>query len=253
MSALGLQGAFRIRQGGGTSAVEYSRYTGTQGAAAVQAGEGAAKAAMRVDHDLVVQSAVTVAGYSKISRQALNDRAELAAAVNIGLQRSVAAALDTMLRAAPVTPVFAGMIALASPVTSVLYIPLVDAISEAVAGMQAAGFNPDVVVLAPSDWLAIVTAKAAVDGHYLSGSYLSPLASTIRGLRVVLSPGITATKALVIDSSQLELVAVENFAVEIGYPDDDFLKNVATLRGEARFVPIYRAVGGAVLVTPDTV
>jgi HK97 family phage major capsid protein len=247
---LGLQNALSIRPAGGTSAVEYSRYTGQQGAAGVQAGEGAAKAAVRPDHSLIVQSALTIAGYTKMSRQAMNDSAELRAAVDVTLARSVATALDVALVDGNVSPAFDGFSVLATAATSATYDTLPDAVSEGVSVMQTAGFNPDVVALNPSDWLAITVAKGTSNDHYLSGSYLGVMPMELRGLRVVLSPSVDAGKALVMDSAHAELLIVDGFTVEIAYSGDDFVKNLATILGEMRVIPIFRTVGSARLITP---
>jgi len=116
--------------------------------------------------------------------------------------------------------------------------------------MQVAGFNPDTVVLNPADWLAICVAKASGSGEYLSGAYLAPLPELLRGLRVVLSSTVTAGKVLLADSSQLELLIVDDMTVEIGTSGDDFTKNVRTILGEMRVIPTFRAVGAARLITP---
>ena len=246
---LGVQNGLTVRNASGTSASEYFRYTGTQGAAAVQAGEGAAKAAVRPDHTMITQSALTIAGYSKISRQALSDSAELKSAIDITLRRSVNTSLDSILNAGNVTPAWTGLLALATAYTSLVYSPLVDAISEAVALMQVSGFVPDTVALNPADWLAITIARGS-DGHPLSGAYLGTLPEAMRGLRVVLSHGVTVGKALVMDSGQIELLVSDDFAVEFGTVNDDFSRNLVTILGEMRVIPIFRSVGAARLITP---
>ena len=116
--------------------------------------------------------------------------------------------------------------------------------------MQEAGFKPDTVVLKPADWLAITTATASGSGEYLSGAYLAPLPELLRGLKVVLSPTVTAGKVMVADSSQLELLIVDDLMVEVGTSGDDFTKNVRTILGEMRVIPTFRAVGAVRLITP---
>lgn len=244
--ALGVHNAFPVRFIGATSAIEYSRYTGLEGAAALQSAEGAAKAAVRPTFTLVSQTALTIAGYSKISKQALNDQQELTRAIDVTLRRSIAKALDSELNSGA----WGGLLTLATAYTSLVYDGLADAASEAVATMQEAGFVPDTVVMRPADWLAITTAKATGSGEYLSGAYLSPLPELLRGMKVVLSPTVTAGKVLVVDSSQIELLVVEDLHVEIGTDADDFTKNVRTILGELRVVPTFRAVGAARLITP---
>lgn len=246
---LGLQNGLTVRPAPGTSAIEYSRFTGTQGAAAVQAGEGAAKAAVRPDHTLITQSGLTVAGYSKMSRQAMNDSQELRRAVDTTLNRSVNTALDVALTTGG-TGFVGGFAALATASTSLIYTALVDTISEGVSVMQTEGFAPDVVAVSPADWLAIVVAKGVANDHYLSGNYLSAMPAEMRGLRVVLSPSVAAGKALLIDSTHCELQVVDGFTVEVGYVGDDFTNNLATILGELRAIPIFRSVGAMRLLTP---
>jgi len=245
---LGVQHAMPTRIVGATSAIEYSRYTGLEGAAAVQAAEGDTKAAVRPTFSLIEQTGITIAGYSKVSKQAMADSAELQRAIDITLRRSIGGALDTMLNSGSWGGAN-GLLAHATAYTSLVYTRLADAASEAVATMQELGYNPDVVVLKPGDWLAITTAMSN-SGEYLSGAYLAPLPELLRGLKVVLSPTVTAGKALVLDSSQLELLIVDDLMVEVGTSGDDFTKNVRTILGEMRVIPTFRAVGAVRLITP---
>lgn len=246
---LGLQNALTQRPTAGTSAVEYSRFTGTQGAAAQQAAEGDEKAAVRPDHSLIVQTALTIAGYSKMSKQALNDSAELKRSVDITLSRSVGTALDVAL-CNGATGFAGGFETLATAYTSLVYTALVDAISEGVATMQTAGFNPDVVAISPADWLAVVVAKGTANDHYLSGNYLGAMPSEMRGLRVVLSPSVNAGTALLLDSTHSELLIVDDLTIEVGYVNADFTSNLVSILGEVRVIPIFRTAGSARLITP---
>lgn len=246
--ALGVHLALPTRGIGAVSAYEYSKYLALEGAAAQQAAEGDAKAAVRPTFSLITQPALTIAGYSKISKQALSDSNELKQAVDITLRRSIYKALDSILN----TGTWGGangFLAHATAYTSLVYTGLADAASEGVAFMQEAGFSPDTVVMKPGDWLAITTAKAT-GGEYLSGSYLAPLPELLRGLKVVLSPTITAGKVMLLDSSQCELLVVEDLGIEIGTDQDDFTRNIRTILGEMRVIPTFRAVGAGRLITP---
>lgn len=244
---LGIQNALRTRSSSGVSVVEYARYTGQQGSAAQQAAEGDAKAAVRPDHTLIQQSALTIAGYAKLSRQALNDSAELKNAIDLTLARSVSGSMNDVLSSGGTN--FTGFVPLATAVTSATYTRLADAVSQYVGEMQITGFNPDVVVMSPGTWTS-VTVALDTDGGYLSGAYLNTLPNELRGLRVVLSTGVAAGKALVMDSLHSELLPVDGFSVEVAYSGDDFTNNLVTVLGEARVIPIFRSVGSALLVTP---
>lgn len=246
---IGIQNALPSRPAGASS-VEYSRLSTQEGEAAVQATEGAAKAAVRPVHALITQNAITVAGYTKMSQQALTDSAELANAVNLTLARSVNTALDAVLASGSGAVFAGGLNALATSVISTVYTELPDAVSEAVATMQTAGFNPDTVIMSPAEWLAIVVAKSGGDGQYFAPqAYLGQIPMFMRGLRVVLSPSIAAGRAMVLDSTHTELLIADNFNVEIGYENDDFTRNLVVLRGETRVIPVFRTVGAARLVT----
>lgn len=248
-SVVGIQTALRQRVVDAGSVVEYARYTGVQGAAAQQTTEGSAKAAVKPDFTLVTQTAMTVAGYTKVSRQALRDVSELSTTVNIVLRRQIDIALDALLVNGG-SGFSGGFEGLATAYTSTVYTPVPDAVSEGVATMVQAGFSPDIVALNPSTWLAVVTAKGTANDHYLSGDYLGTLPTEMRGLRVVLSPSVDAGKALLLDSRHIELVVVGGFSFEAAYASDDFTKNLVTLLGEVRVAPVFRAVGAARLVTP---
>ncbi len=244
---IGLQNAIPARRLPATSAVEYSRFTGIQGGASVQAGEGASKSAIRPDHSLITQSALTVAGYANVSRQALNDSAELRQAINVTLMRSIASALDDALYDGNITPAWAGFSTLATAFSTSSYPALVDSISAAASTMQTDGFNPDVVAMHPTDWLKIITATGTASDHYMA-SYLGEVEMVLRGLRVVLSPSMSAGTAMVLDSQHSELLVVDDFSIEIGYTSDQFVKNVCTVLGELRVIPVFRTVGSALLV-----
>ena len=193
------------------------------------------------------QAALTIAGYSKISKQALNDQSELTRAIDVTLRRSIGKALDTLLNSGSWGGA-AGLLAHATAYTC-WSIPAW-LMQPAKAWRRCRRLvMPDTVVLKPADWLAITTATAT-GGEYLSGAYLSPLPELLRGLKVVLCPTVTAGKVMVADSSQFELLIVEDLAVEIGTDADDFTSNVRTILGEMRVIPTFRAVGAARLITP---
>lgn len=231
----------------GNTVVEYSRYSGVQGAAAVQATEGAQKAALRPDHTLIQQASMTIAGYTKISKQALTDQRALESSIDVVLRRSLEAALDSILWAGSGT--WPGYSTLVTSSTSTVYDNLADAASEGVATMLEAGFVPNIVSLRPSDWLIVQTARNT-NGDYLAGPYLAPLPELLRGLRLVLSPSIPAGKVLVADAAHLELHVVDDMTFEIDNDSDDFTKNLRTILGELRVVPTFSAVGAARLITP---
>lgn len=251
-SPLGLQNAFVTRVAIGNSALEYSRYIGMEGAAAVQANEGDAKAAVRPNWELINESALTVAGYTVLSRQALADSTELRNGVNVTLARSIANKLDDVLWNGVVGG-FEGFGALATLHQSSIFAMLPDAISEAVAVMQVAGYAPDCVALHPSTWVEILTARGVSNDQYFSGNYLGVQEMNLRGLRVVISSSVPAGRALLLDSTQSEIVLVQNPMLEIGYSGDQFTRNLCTALLETRVIPVFKATGSAMYVVPEGV
>lgn len=247
-NVLGIQNGLPIRSVSGINSLIYSRYVSQEGAAGVQGGEGVKKAALRPTFTEITQSALTIAGFTKLSRQAATDSEELRRAIEITLRRSVGKSLDAALMSGNVTPAFDGFLGLAVAATGT-YTNLVDCASEAVANMQENGFAPNAVVLRPSDFLAIQVAKGS-DGHYLTGSYLGPLTEEMRGVQVVLSPSVPAGKVMVADTAHMELLLSDTMSIELGYENDDFTKNIVTVLGEMRAIPSFRVAGAARLITP---
>lgn len=246
---LGIQYALPQRGVDAASIVEYSRYTGVEGAAAQQTTEGSSKAGVTPTFSIISQTAMTFAGWTKVSRQALQDHAEISRVVNTVLSRSLNTVVDTGL-VNGATGFAGGLEGLATAYTSLVYTGIPDAVSEGIATMQTAGFSPDLVVLNPADWLAVTVAKGTANDHYLSGSYLGVMPMQMRGLRVALSPSVDAGKALLMDTAHVELVVVGGTSFEVAYSGDDFTKNLATMLLETRVAPVFRTVGAGRLITP---
>jgi len=247
---MGLQYACRSMELIGASSVEYSRYTGMEGAAAVQAAEGDLKAALRGQWTLINQPSITVAGYSNVSRQALHDGTQLRAAIQSVMGMSLNRTIDTMLWSGSGT-LFDGFYSLSSVFLSSTFVGLPDAVAEAIAAVQASGCNPTHVVVSPTTWVNITVAKAAGSGEYLTGSYLGMVQPMLHGLPVVLSLSVPDGRAVLIDSNNVEIVVTQNPTIEIGYVSDQFIRNTATLLIETRVAPVVKASAGITFVVPS--
>lgn len=250
LAPIGLQNAFVTRQAVGTTALEYSRYLGiAEGAAGVQIHEGDAKAAVRPDWELITQTAIQIAGYTVLSRQALSDAVQLRTGVNVALGRSIATKVDDVLWNG--AGGFEGFGTLATLHQSSVFAMLPDAISEAAAVMQVAGYSPDTVALHPSTWVEILTARGTSNDAYLSGNYLGEQEMVLRGLRVVISASVNAGRALLLDSTQTEILIVQNPALEIGYSGTQFTSNLCSALLETRIIPVFKSEGSAMYVVPE--
>lgn len=174
--------------------------------------------------------AMTVAAYAEMSRQAMTDTPELQRTVDTVLPARLDTKLDAVLINGSGTD-WDGLDALASP-----YVhpddDLVDAIGQGADQVLTAGFVPDAVLLNPTTWTQLRTAKDG-NGRY-QGSYLESPPPAILGLPMYLSPATAAGEAV---------------SAELGYTGTQFTANLATLLVEMRVAALYRAVGAAARVT----
>ncbi len=245
-----LIGNLPIRQTPGVATAHYSRYSAMSGmGASIQAGEGGSKTeAIPLFLD-ISQNAVTIAALCPISEQALRSTGELEAVVNGYLAGQVLRAADTMLigGTAEASWPFAGYQPLATAYPSTLA-TISDAIADCVQNMRADGLNPDVVAVNAMTYLGIILLKNT-GGDYLIPGALTSAPSDIRlhGCKVVFSgaAALVGKKALVIDSQQCELAVDGGMRVDIGHNNDNFARNLRTIRVEMSVIPTYRMIGAA--------
>jgi hypothetical protein len=229
--------------------LHYAKRTGSTGGAAAQDAEGAAKAAAEPVFTPVTQNTITVAGLATLSEQALNAAGGLARAVDSHLRKSVADACDAILidgTTASQWP-FAGFEALAEAFTAgVGYKSIVDAVIAGATRMRLRGFNPSIAVLAEAGFLEAHLAKGT-DGHYLDAATM--LADA--GLRLALSASVNAGKALVLDPQFAGYLSSGVTRISLGHVNDQFSKNMVTMKGEVEIAPYLSDYQGAMLVTPS--
>lgn len=252
VAPVGLQYAIPVVQRIGVSSIEYSRYGGTEGAVALQTTEGATKASVHGQWTLINQPSATLAGVSLVSRQAIHDNQMLQGAINGVLSRSLNTAVDSFIWNGS-AGIFTGLSALCDVHASTDFAMLPDAISEAVAAVQTAGGNPSAIVMHPTTWVEVVTARGLSNDAYLSGNYLGNAPMSLRGLPVTLSLSVPLHKAVLIDGSALEIAVTQQPILEVGYSADDFVKNQARMLLETRIAVAVKAHYGATLVVPTSV
>jgi|GEM_PF-1241369 len=246
-----LMGAIENRPMPGVSTGHYSRYTHNSGSVAVQAGQGAEKAETNPVFTPIAQNAITVAGWCPITEQALATSGELESVVNTFLADGVLQGIDSVLigGTAEVSWPFDGLKDLATPYPSLTYTDMADVVAETVAHMRWTGLVPSVVVLNPMSYLALILAKD-LQGRYLSGTYMAALELQVHGCKVVFSSLLGVDEALVLDARHIQLGMSSELNIQIGYKNDDFTRNIRTIRAEAAIIPIFRHAGAARLATP---
>lgn len=104
-------------------------------------------------------------------------------------------------------------------------------------------YNPNVVVMNPIDILRYKLIKA-LDGHYILPPFVSADGMRIDQMIVVESSAVTANTLLVGDFSYPTLFVSEDVKIEMGYVNDQFIKNQWTIRAEMEALLMVRNVDG---------
>jgi hypothetical protein len=202
-----------------TNAVEYVSWKVVSGAAAVVA-EGAAKPPIEYGPTVVPDTLKNIAGYTQLTRQAIEDAPAVRSYIDTDLRRQVLLKEESEAAAALA----------AATLQSVTGDNMLAAIRVAMATVQSAGFNPNAVLLNPADFadLDIAVMGVTVNGPTVRQSFW--------GLTPLPSPAQPAGTAVVGDfqtginhfvRSQVALYISDSHA-------DTFLSNVFTLLAERR-------------------
>jgi len=110
-----------------------------------------------------------------------------------------------------------------------------DVLMAAVAQIAAANFNADAVVINPADYYAMQLTKDA-NGNYIMPPFSSADGMTVAGLRIVANNGVAVGTFLVGDFKKATLAIREDVNIQIGYVNDDFIRNLVTILAEMRAV-----------------
>ena len=199
--------------------------------------EGAEKAAVTYEGtEAVTVNLAKVAGYIKESDEYIDDYPFLASAVNGRLIYDLHHAIQSML----LTGVLgnSGIQAdTTSWTASSTETDLADLILEAIMDVQStSGRAADAVVINPADWYALRVGKTQGGEYYGGGYYAEGRIATIWGLPCVVTADIAAGTILVgafrqggtVLSKGGTSVAMSNSN------EDDFIKNLVTIRAEER-------------------
>lgn len=206
---------------------------------AAEASQGSAKKesdAVFEQYNVAIQ---TVAHWIKISNQLLADAPAVVAYIETRLRDGLAQRIDAqLLNGNGTTPNLSG---LTDSGNFTAYTPtsddtLADAINRAKYTLWAIGNMPDVVIVNPADWGALERLReGAGSGMYLygvpgAGAGMSPF-----GVNVVLSQHMAAGKFWIGNINNAAVLYNRSGAViEMGYVNDDFTKNLITIRAEER-------------------
>ena len=181
----------------------------------------------------------TIAHFIKISQQLMADAPAVMAYIDTRLRDGLAQRVDKQLLIGNgTTPNLSG---LTKSGNFTAYTPtaadlLVDAINRAKYAMWATGNIPDTVIVNPADWGAMERKReGAGTGQYLYGAPGMAAGMNPFGLRIVLSNNMPVGKFLVAAlRSSTVLYARQGATIEMGFVNDDFTKNLITIRAEER-------------------
>lgn len=194
--------------------------------------ENTAKQVIGYDTGTSVAVLRTLAGYTKMSIQFFEDAPAVVAYINQDLPMQIRQAEDKYLAGVLYASV-ADATALGGATTDF------DQIQSAVTTIQAAGFNPNAMLITPTNWGELSVAKfgtGAGDKMYVGGGPFGAQGNPW-GLRVVVSPYATADHPLIGDFSGARLYRNGGVNVATTNSDqDDFIKNLMTIRVETRLV-----------------
>lgn len=214
--------------------VQFQRLDAYTNAADTQVAEGNVKAQGTVPVELITAPIETIAHFMVASEQLLADSPIMAVQIDNLLRNGVLQKAEhRVLHGSGAIGQMKGLMTSATAATPTTGLTPVDRIGEQAAALDAIGWNPTHVVLNRADFFAIISERDN-EGRYVTTTPYDAEAHTVWGLSIVISPAQTAGQALVFDASQTMLLDRESVRVEAGRKDDDFVRNLLSIRGELR-------------------
>lgn len=224
--------------------LEYGRETGFRNNAATVA-ETALKPESDFQTDMVTTSAKVIAHWFKPSRQALDDVAGLRSMIDQRLMFGLKDQEERQLLNGDGTGQnLSGLVtnatAYAAPIT-VTGETSIDRLRLAILQTSVAQYPATGIVLNELDWAHVEMMKDG-DGRYLIGNPIGNIGATLWGLPVVSTSAIAVDKFLVgAFRMGAQLFDRWDARIEVGYVNDDFIRNFVTILGEERLaLAIYR-------------
>lgn len=225
-----------------SNAITYVQEVAFGNAAAIVA-EGAAKPESKFELKTVTTPIETIAHYTRITVQLLEDSAALAAFINArmiyGLNRNVEKEILTgdgntghlsgLLKTGNFTAHAQTTSTMETGATTI------DLINEAIGMVEDGGFVADTIFMNSRDWRKMQRTKDD-NGNYIVANPGDTVANRLWGVRVVPTPNMTAAKFLVLDS-RMACNIWNRSGISIGMFEqdgDNVTSNLITLRVERR-------------------
>lgn len=224
-----------------SNSFEFNKLSGYSSNAGYQASEGAEKPEATIPTELATANIATIANWVPASEQVLADAPALRQQVSSLLGYGVRAKLEReLILGAGGTGQIAGLTDSGNFTAYALAASddnLADAVSKIEAEMIAAGWRPNLIVINPADWGIARREReygGGGQGLYVAGSWRDPAPPSIWGIPVVVNPAITQGDILMMDTSQVAVLNRQDVTIELGRINDQFTRNVVTIRAELR-------------------
>ena len=124
---------------------------------------------------------------------------------------------------------------------------IADAILQAAMDVQnSSGFAADAILINPADWYALRIAKDGEDRYYGGGFFGAQNVPNLWGINVCVSPAVAAG-TIVVGAYKTCASVVQNGGVSVeavNTNEDDFVKNLMTIRAEERLALAVRRPAG---------
>lgn len=179
----------------------------------------------------------TVAHWIKVSNQLLADAPAVASYIDTRLRDGLAQRVDAqLLNGNGTTPNLSGLTDAGNftAFTPASGANLVESINKAKYALWATGNMPDTVVVNPADWSEMELARESA-GAYLYGAPGTNAGTSPFGVQVVMSNNMAAGSFLIGSMrASATIYQRQGAVVEMGFINDDFTKNLVTIRAEER-------------------
>lgn len=214
---------------------EYMRLLDYTNAAAFQTEEGQQKAEATFEMEPETANIATVAHFTRASVQILDDAPSLGQKIGDLLQYGLLSKLEAeLVSGSGGKGKIKGLVDFASEFTVTGTPVPVDAIGQAVVGMNSNGWAAGLIVMNPVDWFAISSERAA-DGQYVLGSPRDPLPPSLWNVPVVTTPSLAAGTVLVVDPAQVAVLDRQAPSLMASREEGtNFTTNMVTMLAELR-------------------
>ena len=219
--------------------IEYTIESGNPAASAAPVAEGALKPAETWDFLDAEAVAHTIAHYTKLRKQQLADNEQLGPIIRDRLAYGVLQKVEQQVLSGDGSGENLRGILNTTGIASIPYSagPSADLVLDGIGAVLISEAEPNFVALHPTDFVAMLKAKATGSGEYFSGGPFVAAAERLWGVATVPSTGVTQGSVLVGDATRgATLFVREGVNVIASDSDqDDFVRNRVTLLGEGRF------------------